>query len=49
MYMMRRYVKIRRKQQEYEIEEKRVDKDKYERGANHRRRKGFLTLKEWRE
>lgn len=45
LYMKGRYVKIRRKQEEHETEERRVDKDKYERGENRRRRKGFLTLK----
>lgn len=49
LYMKGRYVKIKRKQDEYETEERRIDKDKYERGENRRRRKGFLTLKEWRE
>lgn len=46
LYMKGRCVEIRRKQEEYEMEERRVEKDKYERGENRRRRKGFLTLKE---
>lgn len=48
-YVKGRYVKIRRKQEEHEMEDRRVDKDKYERGENRRRQRDFLTLKEWRE
>lgn len=45
MYLKERYVEIKRKQEEYEIEERRVDKDKCDRGEKPQEAERFFNLK----